>query len=227
MSDEQWLAATWPFVQANLPTPPARVVELGCGPLGGFVPRMRALGHDAIGVDPTAPADPWYEQIEFEQLPTGQRADVVVASTSLHHVADLDLVLDRIRTLLSPAGTVVVVEWAHERFDEPTARWCFDRLAPADENHPDHHSWLHTHRDDWQRSGQSWTAYFEAWQGAESLHPGSAIVSGLGARFRTGTVSDVPHFFADLDDVSESDEQGAIDAGLIQANGIHFVGYAQ
>jgi SAM-dependent methyltransferase len=224
MSDEQWLAATWPFVQANLPTPPARVVELGCGTLGGFVPRMRALGHDATGVDPDAPAEPWYEQIEFEQFPTGQPADVVVASTSLHHVADLDLVLDRIRSLLTSAGTVVVVEWAHERFDEPTARWCFDRLAPTDD---DHHSWLHTHRDDWKRSGRSWDAYLADWQGDEPLHPGSAIVGGLQSRFRIGAVRDVPHFFADLDGVTESDEQDAIDAGLIRANGIHFVGYMQ
>jgi SAM-dependent methyltransferase len=185
---------------------------------------MRALGHVATGVDPNAPAEPWYEQIEFEHFPTGQPADVVVASTSLHHVADLDVVLDRIRSLLAAAGTVVVVEWAHERFDEPTARWCFDRLVPADD---DHHSWLHAHRDDWQRSGQNWDAYFAAWQGDEPLHPGSAIVSGLEARFRTGTVSDVPHFFADLDGITESDEQRAIDAGLIRANGIHFVGYVR
>jgi SAM-dependent methyltransferase len=139
---------------------------------------MRTLSHDAIGIDPNAPAEPWYEQIEFERSLTGQGADVVVASTSLHHVADLDVVLDRIRSLLSPAGRVVVVEWAHERFDEPTARWCFDRLAPSDENHHDHPSWLHVHRDDWQRSGQSWDAYFAAWQGGEPLHPGSMIVSG-------------------------------------------------
>jgi hypothetical protein len=37
----------------------------------------------------------------------------------------------------------------------------------------------------------------------------------------------VPHFFADLDGVTESDEQAAIDAGLIRANGIHFVGYVR
>ena len=44
MTDERWLSATWPFVRDHLPVLPARVVELGCGPLGGFVPRMRLLG---------------------------------------------------------------------------------------------------------------------------------------------------------------------------------------
>ena len=67
MSDELWLASMWPFVREQLPPSPARVVELGCGPLGGFVPRMSALEYDAIGVDPDAPAEPGYEQIEFEK----------------------------------------------------------------------------------------------------------------------------------------------------------------
>jgi hypothetical protein len=32
--------------------------------------------------------------------------------------------------LLVPGGVLVVVEWAWERFDEATARWCFARLTP-------------------------------------------------------------------------------------------------
>jgi hypothetical protein len=43
-SDERWLAANWPFVRGSLPAAPARVVEVGCGPLGGFVPMMEAVG---------------------------------------------------------------------------------------------------------------------------------------------------------------------------------------
>ena len=46
---DRWLAATWPFVQRHLPAPPAQVIELGCGPLGGFVPMLRATGYDAVG----------------------------------------------------------------------------------------------------------------------------------------------------------------------------------
>ena len=44
-----------PVVRARLPEAPARVVELGCGPLGGLVPGLRAAGYDAVGVDPAAP----------------------------------------------------------------------------------------------------------------------------------------------------------------------------
>ena len=46
-ADERWLAAMWPFVREHLPPAPARILELGCGPLGGFVPRMSALGTTA------------------------------------------------------------------------------------------------------------------------------------------------------------------------------------
>ena len=34
-ADGVWLAATWPFVRGQLPPPPGRVIELGCGPVGG------------------------------------------------------------------------------------------------------------------------------------------------------------------------------------------------
>ncbi len=42
--DERWLAAVWPFVRDSLPVAPARVVEIGCGPLGGFVPMLEPAG---------------------------------------------------------------------------------------------------------------------------------------------------------------------------------------
>ncbi len=44
--------------------------------------------------------------------------DAVVASTSLHHVADPADVIDRISSTLTRDGAVVIVEWAWEKFDE-------------------------------------------------------------------------------------------------------------
>src|SRR5262249_57835179 len=57
--DELWLATMWPFVCGWLPAPPAAVLEIGCGPLGGFVPALRSAGDDATGGDPEAPEGPW------------------------------------------------------------------------------------------------------------------------------------------------------------------------
>jgi hypothetical protein len=51
-ADRRWLAATWPFVSQHLPTPPHRVLDIGCGPLGGHVPPLLAAGYRAEGIDP-------------------------------------------------------------------------------------------------------------------------------------------------------------------------------
>jgi hypothetical protein len=143
-----------------------------------------------------------------------------VASTSLHHVADLDEVLDRVKTTLVADG-VLVVEWAWERFDEATARWCFARLAPpASAAEP---GWLHGHQQRWVASGQPWDAHCRAWATAEGLHTGREILRGLDARFERRLCTFGP-YFPDLADTTEADEQAAIDAGQIQATGIRYAG---
>ena len=111
---ERWLAAVWPFVRGQLPPAPARVLEVGCGKLGGFVPALLDGGYQAVGVDPEAPEGPDYRRVEVERYDPLWPVECVVASTSLHHVADLDEVLDRLAALLVPGGVLVVVEWAWE-----------------------------------------------------------------------------------------------------------------
>ena len=218
--DHRWLAATLPFVRDQLPPPPARVLELGCGWLGGFVPALRLEGYDAIGIDPEAPVGPEFHQVEFEQYETRESADAVVASTSLHHVADVQDVVDRIGRALAPGGVVVVVEWAHELFDEATAEWCFARLGATD----DDASWLHHHRDRWKESGQDWDSYRRVTLEGEGLHPATAIVEALDARFERLELTRGPYYFTALDGTSRDEEQAAIDADEIRPGSIRFVG---
>jgi SAM-dependent methyltransferase len=220
-ADRRWLAAQWTFVKANLPAPPARVVELGCGPLGGFVPTLRADAYTAVGIDPEAPDEAGYHRIGFEDYRPPAPVDAVVACTSLHHVGDLDQVLDQIHDALRPGGRLVVVEWARERFDESTARWCFARLTPPDGAEA---GWLHRHRDRWTESGLPWSEYLRSWADGEGLHTGEQIVAGLDARFHRLVCTLGPYFFADLGETTEADEQAAIDSGTIQAGGIRYVG---
>jgi SAM-dependent methyltransferase len=218
--DDRWLAATWPFVRRHLPPPPAAVVEIGCGPLGGFVARMRTTGYDAVGVDPNAPEGSWYHQVEIESHDMPEPAQAVVACTSLHHVSDVAAVLDLTSAALAPGGSLVVIEWARERFDETTARWCFDHLpAPAGEP-----NWLHQRRDEWRASRLPWEAYCRAWALEEGLHSGDDIIRELDARFDRQSLSYGPYFFPDLARISEADEQAAVDAGDIQANRIGYAG---
>jgi SAM-dependent methyltransferase len=143
-----------------------------------------------------------------------------VASLSLHHVADLDEVLDRLEALLVPGGALVVVEWTWEQFDEATARWCFARLAPPDPGKEP--GWLHKHQERWAASGQPWDFYLRAWATEEGLHPGEDIMRSLDARFGRRFYVEAPYFFPDLADTSEAEEQAAIHAGLIRAGGIRY-----
>ena len=238
--DERWLAANWEFVCTWLPPAPARVVEIGCGPLGGFVPMLESAGYQATGIDPEAPAGSSYRQVEFESYQAPGPVDAIVASVSLHHVADLAVVLDQVQAVLVPDGHLVIVEWAHERFDEATARWCFARLPDLGEHqaHPpepgEHqdrppepgvdHSWLQHRRAAWRESGQPWADYLRSWVQAEGLHSAHDILTALGPRFESEPVTYGPYFFADLVGTSEADEQAAIDDGLIQANRIQYAG---
>ena len=145
-SKELWLTTMWPSVRSWLPAPPATVVELGCGSLGGFVPALRADGYDAIGVDPAAPEGPEYRLTEFERVDLPARVDAIVASTSLHHVADPAAVLERVADALGGHGIVIVVEWDWEAFDEATARWCLERKVQPN-------GWLRRRLDAWADSG--------------------------------------------------------------------------
>ncbi len=161
--DERWLAAVWPFVRGSLPAAPARVAELGCGPLGGFVPMLESAGYEAAGIDPEAPRGPLYRQVGFERYDPPVRLDAFVACTSLHHVADLAAVLDLVDAVLVPGGGAVIVEWARERFDEATARWCFSRLPEPDGSPGMHTSGPGRKRRGCTPGGTSWM----------SLTPGS------------------------------------------------------
>lgn len=128
------------------------------GAVPGSVHDLRERGYRAIGVDPAAPSEPGYQRTEFEHHQPTEPVDAIVACTSLHHVGDLDHVLDRAAAALTPRGVLIVIEWAYEKFDEATARWCFDRLPDTGEP-----GWLHSHRDRWLASDQPWHTYLNDW----------------------------------------------------------------
>jgi SAM-dependent methyltransferase len=209
----------WSFVRGQLPPVPAAVLEIGCGSAGGFVPALRREGYDAVGIDPNAPDAAGFHRIPFERYEPPQPVAAVVASNSLHHLGDLREAVGRICDALQPGGTLVVVEWAWERFDDDTAQWCFARLG--DDGEP---GWLHRRRDDWAASGRPWDEYFPAWADGHGLHQGQEVVRRLDTRFTRRMYGEGPLFFPDLEGVTREHEQAAIAAGEIRATGIRYVG---
>jgi SAM-dependent methyltransferase len=218
---ERWSAALWPFVHSRLPAAPATVIEIGCGPAGGFVPALRASGYDATGIDPNAPEAEGYHRLAFEGYAPPRLADAILASRSLHHVGDVGEILARAAGALVPSGVIVVAEWVWEQFDEDTARWCFARLG---EPGADERDWLRRRRDGWRASGLGWDAYFIDWAAQHGLHRGEQVLRELDARFEPVVCTRGPYFFADLGAISEREEQAAIDAGEIRATGLRYAG---
>lgn len=217
--NQRWLTAMGRHLDRYLPGPPAAVVDLGCGPLGGFVPMLRARGYDAVGIDPQAPDGPEYIQAAFEEVRLPQRPQAVVASTSLHHVHDPGRVVNEIAAQLTPRGLMIVIEWDWEHFDEPTARWCFERLDPAAEE-----GWLRRHRDRWLASGQPWDDQFRSWVEEERLHPPRTLIRALDHRFDRRFFGTGPYYFPHLGNMSEADEGAAIEEGTIRPGRIDYVG---
>lgn len=216
-ADERWLATQWPKVRSYLPASPARVVEIGCGSLGGFVPALQDSGYQALGIDPKAPEGDGYVRMEVEHAVLPAPIDAAVACTSLHHVVDPGEVVDKIADALAPGGVVIVVEWDWESFDEATAQWCFQRLGASE-------GWLHHRRNEWIASAQTWQDYLATWAAGHGLHTGQALLAQLDRRLRRQAFRRGAYFFPDLAGTTEAEELEAINSGQIRATRVDYVG---
>src|SRR5687768_9945052 len=79
------------FVLSQLPPPPRRVLEVGCG-RGELALALDAAGYEVVAVDPDAPEGPIFRRTTIEELDEPGPFDAIVAAFSLHHVHDLDAV---------------------------------------------------------------------------------------------------------------------------------------
>jgi ubiquinone/menaquinone biosynthesis C-methylase UbiE len=102
-----------------LPPPPRRVLEVGCG-RGDLALALDAAGYEVVAVDPEAPSGRIFRRTTIEELDEPGPFDAIVAAFSLHHVEDLDAVLDKLRRLLD--GVLIVDEFGWDLLDEATAR---------------------------------------------------------------------------------------------------------
>jgi SAM-dependent methyltransferase len=101
-----------------------RVLEIGCGD-GTITRELAGLGLEVVGVDPSAAEGPNIQSIGFEQLDAAP-FDVVFASVSLHHLADLDVASQALNRLTKPGTVMAVREFDKDLVgDRATLEWCF------------------------------------------------------------------------------------------------------
>jgi SAM-dependent methyltransferase len=93
---------------------------VGCG-RGELALALDAAGYDVVAVDPAAPEGPIFRQTTIEELDEPGPFDAVVASFSVHHVHDLDAVLDQLCRVLAPEGVLILDEFGWDLLDEQTA----------------------------------------------------------------------------------------------------------
>lgn len=193
------------YALSQLPPPPARILEIGCGETGGITPALTAAGYDALGVDPRAPDGVRYRQARFQDLPA-ERYDAVVAERVLHHVHPLSESLDKLATL---GPLLLLDEFAWDRIDEPTREWYEGR-----------HRALRT-----QGVEPGGPADLEAWRaGWADLHPSDVLRQTLVARYEERSYEPRPYLYRWLGDEAEVEEADLVAAGAIRAIGWRWVG---
>jgi SAM-dependent methyltransferase len=108
------------FVLSQLPPPPRRVLEVGCGE-GELARAVAARRYEVVAVDPEAPEGELFRRTTIEAFDEPGPFDAVIASRSLHHVHDLGAALDKLVRLLD--GPLILNEFAWDRREPMTAEW--------------------------------------------------------------------------------------------------------
>jgi SAM-dependent methyltransferase len=185
----------WEFLSRWLPTPPARVIDVGCGD-GALTRRLREAGFDAVGLDPEAPAGEGFLRLSLEELAATEEFDAAVAIRSLHHLHDPRTAVDRLTAALRSGARLVVFEFDVAAVDERARRWLAERdLGPV-----------------------------VATEEIPHLVELRQMRALLGARFRSLLDEPAPYLAAESDRPDlEPEERDAISRGDLPATGVRLV----
>jgi hypothetical protein len=195
------------FALSQLPEPPRRVLEVGCGHEGGVAAALDAAGYEVLAIDPEAPEGPLFRRVTLEELDDPGPFDAVVAGRVLHHVLPLAPSLDKLAGL---APLLILDEFAWNHMDEPTVDWyeAQHRLLRAagrePKGPPDLTEWRARHAD---------------------LHPYETLRGEIDSRFEERHFEWRPYFYRWLGGpASESLEEGLIAARAIRPIGWRYAG---
>jgi hypothetical protein len=195
------------FALSQLPDPPRRVLEIGCGREGGVAPRLAAAGYDVLAIDPHAPEGPLYRQVSLEELDDTGPFDAAVAGRVLHHVNPLGPALDK---LVGLAPLLILDEFAWNHMDEATVDWYESQhrvlvsAGRTPQGPADLSEWRARHAD---------------------LHPYEKLRAEIDSRYEERTFEWRPYFYRWLEGpATEGLEEALIEAGAIRPIGFRWAG---
>jgi hypothetical protein len=193
------------FVLKQLPPPPQRVLEVGCGHEGGLVGLLTDSGYDALGVDPHAPEGERFRRTEFQEI--DGEYDAVVAERVLHHVNPLD---EGIAKLASLAPLIVVDEFAWNKIDADAQDWYEHQ----------HRMLRATGADPYGPSN------LDEWRGRHAgLHSDDTLLAALRSHYEEELFERIPYLHRWLEGPSsEALERTLVDSRAIPAIGYRWVG---
>ena len=202
------------FVRAQLPPPPVRVLEIGCGN-GELAQALASQGYEITAIDPDAPPGSIFHRVSLEDFTDPHGFAGVVSSVALHHTADLAGALDKIVDFLPAGGVLVLEEFARENLSGATARWYYhQRRSLAEAGRVD--AVVAEDFARWEQDSRTDLA---------DIHPVATIRAQLESRFAERIVQWTPYLYSfRLDDALEPLERRLISEGAIDATGLWYVG---
>lgn len=186
-------AETMEFLLRVLPDPGARVLEVGCG-AGDVALSLMQVGYEVVAVDADEDAVRAAQLADVDarlatfpaETPEGP-FDAVVFTRSLHHIAPLAPVYDRVRSLLADGGRLVVEDWAWNRVDTPTAAWGQRMMELGLEIGL-------SEVDPWVLAEDPHDAWHQE-HGHHGLHFGETMWAGARPRFEVTELERAPYFY--------------------------------